>query len=277
MLNGENVLCIYQDNNLDSFLGAWVIWKTYPNATFIHRIEQTLPSDIEGKDVYVVGPSIPLSNILPMSHFCNTLTIFGFERTFETEMGEVEVPSNVNLVCNSQRCLSTIVWHFFNTNQMVPPLMTYVEDKTLWRYQYPETRPVTAALMGYALNFETWDNLLLGGDIQSLVDEGRVILRRQNRDVEQTLKIGQRRINLGGYDIPVVNASPLISADTGLVLAKGEPFAACYWDTQDGREYDLIACNDGIDVSELVRVFGGHGSRFEARFKVPKGHPLSMA
>lgn len=279
MLNGQNVLCIYQDGNIDSFLGAWVVWKTAPNASFIHRVEQTLPSDLEGRDVYVIGATIPLRNLVPMANFCNSLTIFGFEKTFGDEIKDLghDLPGNINLVYNPIRSLATIAWHFFGMGAVTPPLLTYVEDRVQWRFQYPETRPVTAALMGYQHNFDAWDPLIRSGDIQMLVEEGKVVLKRLTRDVEYALRIGRRRINIGGYDIPAANTSPLIASDACIQMAKGEPFAACYWDTNDGREYDLVATSNGIDVSELVRAYGGHGTRHEARFRVPKGHPLAAA
>lgn len=279
MIIGQNVLCIYQDGNIDSFLGAWVIWRQYPNATFIPRIEQTLPSDLEGRDVFIIGTTLPLTNILPMAEFCRSLTIIGFEKTFLEEVAQQinTKPDNAQFITNTNYSLSTLTWEVFNEGMVPPPLFSYVEDKALWRFQFTETRPVLAALMGYRPSFDLWDPLITASDIQCLVDEGRVILKRLIRDVEYALRFSQRRVNIGGYDVPVVNATPLIASDAGIQLAKGEPFAACYWDTQDGREYDLVSTQEGIDVSELVRAFGGHGNPNEAFFRVSKAHPLAYA
>lgn len=279
MLNGQNVLCIYQDGNIDSFAGAWVVWKNAYNASFIPRVEETLPSHLEGRDVYVLGASVPLAALVEMAPFCRTLTVFGYEETFGADLQALggRYPANVAVVYDPNRSLVTQVWDHFNMGSQVPPLLTYIADRALWRYQYPETRPVTTALMGYPQSFEFWDNLILNGDIQSLVEEGRVHLKRLTRDVEYALRMSQRRINLGGYDVPVANVTPMLASDACVQLAKGEPFAACYWDTPYGREFDLVSTQSGIDLSELVRVFGGHGTRREAKFKVAKDHPLAAA
>lgn len=279
MLQGQSVLCIFQDTSLDSFLGAWVVWKHFPNATFLQRAESVLPSSVQGNDVFVVGPSIPLGYLVEMAPLARNFTVFGQEETFfaEAELQAATLPPNTTVIYEPQKALCRTVWEYFGHKTPLPPILTYVEDRALWHFQYPETRAVTTALMSYPHTFELWDSLIESGEVQTLVEEGKVQLKRLVRDVEYTIRSTQRRINLAGYDVPVANVTPFLANDAAIQLAHGEPFAACYWDTQDGRQYDLVSMHSGINVSELVRPFGGRGSRHNASFRVPRNHPLATA
>lgn len=278
MLNGQNVLCVFQSNNIDSFLGAWSLWHQYPNATFFSNIADVQPSDLESKEVFVVGPTLPIACIIEMASFCKRLHIFGYETTYGLEIDALNgsVPDNVTLIYKPHQSLATMVWRYLNNNAPVPTIFNYVEDRVQWRYQHPETRPVMTALSAYPPNFERWESLITNPNVQQLVEEGRVLLRGLSRDVERSILDSQRRIDIGGYNVPVINAPPSYASAAGIQLAKGEPFAACYWDTVNGREYDLVSGPDGIDITSLARAYGGHGTAREARFQVPRSHPLAF-
>ena len=59
-----------------------------------------------------------------------------------------------------------------------------------------------------------------------------------------------------------------MSSDAGHEMAKGRPFAACYWDTPEGRVFSLRSNDEGIDVSEVAKQYGGGGHRNASGFRV---------
>ncbi len=72
----------------------------------------------------------------------------------------------------------------------------------------------------------------------------------------------------GDYEVPVVNATVLFSDIAG-ELAKGKPFGACYFDRADGkRQWSLRSSPDGVDVSEIAKLYGGGGHKNAAGFEV---------
>lgn len=79
-----------------------------------------------------------------------------------------------------------------------------------------------------------------------------------------------RRLELDGLPYTLVS-------DAAHLMAQGQPFAACYWDTEEGRVFGLRAADDGVDVSEIAKEYGGGGHAKAAGFKVPRGHSLAMA
>lgn len=278
-MNGEDVVCIYQDINLDSFAAAWCVWKRYPNAQFVTQVNESLPSVIQDRRVYLLGATMNVPALIGLATYASSITVIDCKDSFEREFrnNRQQLPNNLFVVFDRERSIAGLAWDFFSFNQARSTIINYIEDRYLWKFQYPETRPVTTALMAYPLNFEVWEGLMFHTDVGDLVAEGDVLLRRLIRDVEHVIRTTRRRMVIGGYDVPVVNVTPTMAVEAGVQLAKGEPFAVGYWDTPQGRVFDLVSVGDGLDVSEVVMPFGGYGSRHEAAFVVPKDHPLCAA
>ena len=58
----------------------------------------------------------------------------------------------------------------------------------------------------------------------------------------------------------------------GLRLAKGKPFAVCWFERQDGAKvYSLRSTEDGIDVSEIAKRHGGGGHPVVGAISLPAG------
>jgi oligoribonuclease NrnB/cAMP/cGMP phosphodiesterase (DHH superfamily) len=47
------------------------------------------------------------------------------------------------------------------------------------------------------------------------------------------------------------------------------PFAACYWDKPDGRQFSLRSQDDGYDVAKIAEIYGGGGHARASGFTVP--------
>ncbi len=102
----------------------------------------------------------------------------------------------------------------------------------------------------------------------SLVNEGRAVLRFHTRLVEDAAEYAKRE-RIGGYDVPVV-CCPCIAlvSDLGHKLAQGEPFAATYAEKADGtRVYSLRSTPDGVDVGRIAKELGGGGHRHASGFR----------
>ena len=87
-------------------------------------------------------------------------------------------------------------------------------------------------------------------------------------DIHEFIKVAAYRTVIAGYDVPVLNVPYFYSSDAGHILGVNEPFAACYWDTAKGRTYSLRSSEEGIDVSEIAKMFGGGGHEHAAGFSV---------
>ena len=73
----------------------------------------------------------------------------------------------------------------------------------------------------------------------ALAADGEAIERKHFKDIRELLDVTTRYMVIGGHRVPVANLPYTMSSDAGHELAKGRPFAACYWDTPEGRVFSL--------------------------------------
>jgi len=167
-----------------------------------------------------------------------------------------------------------LAWDHFFPGQEPPMLLRHIEDRDLWLFQLDGTREIQANLFSYPYDFEVWDTLM-ATDVQSLRSDGAAIERKHQKDVAELVAVTKRRLVIGGHDVPVASLPYTLTSDAGHLMAQREPFAACYWDTPDGRVFSLRSTDDGMDVSEIAKQYGGGGHRNASGFRVPFGHELT--
>jgi uncharacterized protein len=78
-------------------------------------------------------------------------------------------------------------------------------------------------------------------------------------------------MQIGGHRVPVANLPAYLASDAGHLLAEGNPFAAIYFDSAEGRKFSLRSTDAGLDVAQIAQSYGGGGHRNAAGFKMPIG------
>jgi hypothetical protein len=121
----------------------------------------------------------------------------------------------------------------------VPWLVRYVQDRDIWTWKEDRAKEVTCWLNLLPLNFEALDQGLprSGGRdrFEHIVEIGAALLQKLDQDVSTGIRATKRRMIIGGFDVPVANLPHFLASEAGNVLCQGEPFAATYYDTGDGR------------------------------------------
>jgi hypothetical protein len=168
-----------------------------------------------------------------------------------------------------------IAWDFLHPGKEPPALLRHIQDRDLWKFELEGTRETQAAVFSYPYDFEVWDRLV-AMDPQELRRDGEAIERKHFKDIREFIDAAAGRMELAGHDVPALNAPYFWSSDAGHIMAAGEPFAVCYWDTPGGRVYSLRSSDGGVDVSEIAKRFGGGGHRNAAGFKLPPGELLGI-
>ena len=277
----NNFLCIYHGNCLDGFAAAWVIRKACGNhnVEFHAGVYQTSPPDVTCKDVVMVDFSYKRPVILEMAAKARSILIIDHYKTaFEDLQG---LPENVRVVFDVEHSGCMLTWRYCFEEEP-PRLLYHIEDRDLWRFKLPGTREINAALFSCPYDFALWD-AWMGRDaiaqqnaIKDLEADGKAIERKHHKDIAELLGVMTRRMVISGYDVPIVNLPYTLSSDAGHKLAQGEPFAACYYDKPDGREFSLRSCDGGVDVSDIAKQYGGGGHEHAAGFRVPFQHELVL-
>lgn len=288
-------LCIYHGNCADGFTSAWVVRRALRDVDFHAGVYQDAPPDVTGRIVIMADFSYKRDVLLEMARKSQAVLVLDHHKSAVEDLVEdkcyiidmtrylgrldwqrflenvamdgIEGGPRIYTVFNQNKSGAGVAWDFFFPDEDRPALLNRIEDRDLWRFQYEDTREVQAAVFSYPYEFDIWD-MLFKADLTTLRNEGRAIERKHHKDIAELCSVVTRRMNIGGHNIPVANLPYVFASDAGHRLAQGEPFAACYWDTPDGRVFSLRSTDEGLDVSTIAKQYGGGGHRNASGFRV---------
>jgi oligoribonuclease NrnB/cAMP/cGMP phosphodiesterase (DHH superfamily) len=284
-------LVIYHGNCADGFSAAWCFWRKYRDgADYVAGVYQQDPPDVTGRDVYLVDFSYKAPVVRDMLKVANSVTLIDHHKTAIDDLRPVFEPLEFDAMaygterravwyCDLNRSGATLAWDFLFPGEQRPPLLGHVEDRDLWRFKLPGTREIQAFVFSHEYTFEQWDKMMSADQVELLkmTAAGAAIERKHHKDVAELVGVCKRRMVIAGHDVPVASLPYTLVSDAAHLMAHGEAFAACYWDTAEGRTFGLRATDEGADVSEVAKQYGGGGHAKAAGFKVPRDHQLATA
>lgn len=176
-----------------------------------------------------------------------------------------------------------LTWQVFNGRMArVPDSIAYAQDYDLWRFDLPGSRDVTACLNSLPTDTPTAvADFPIWGSADDWEGPGSYIRTALEGIAEhQAKKADLRCITVDGtrYAVPVVNCTAEISR-TGDILGKmypEEPFSATWFMRDDGKVVvSLRSREDGADVSEIAKAFGGGGHTHAAGCVLSLGEAIT--
>jgi len=215
---------------------------------------------------------------------------FSFERdvltTWPDQVGELvvidhHVPAQESLQglpfarFDMERSAAILTWRYFHGEGSEPPeFLGHVEDMDLWHFALEGTREICAAIDSYPHEFRVWDRFAAAGACGRLRDEGVVIRRFVERQVEYVC--GEAvRLTVGPYtNVPCVNSGLFVSEACARLLEMHPEaeLAAAWFQVEPGRRVFSLRSRKGeTDVAELAKLFGGGGHPSASGFSVEVG------
>jgi hypothetical protein len=260
---------VYHDKCHDGITALWVAMLAYPGAE-PYAGNYDVPPDLDrlrGADVLIVDFSWKRVPLLSIKEAAASLRVIDHHKTAQAELAGIG-----GCDFDMERSGAGLAWDLlFDCSR--PPLIDYVEDRDLWRFRLPQCREVHAACNSHPLTLEA-RGALMRRPIPELAAEGAAILRYHDKLVVGAAQHATT-MTLGGHTVPAL-ACPVIemTSDLGHTLARGVPFAVVYTDRPDGsRLYSLRSADDGLDVSEIAKAYGGGGHKHAAGFVRPAEAP----
>lgn len=270
-MNTTKPLCIYHGNCADGFAAAWVFWKRFGDDIELHPgVYQTPPPPVKGRKVFMTDFSYKRATVESMIEDAEQVTLIDHHKTALEDLSGL-LPMDHSSLEHSGAMLA---WNFCFPGQDPPQLLRHIEDRDLWRFALPGTREIQAALFSYPYDLLVWDSLM-SSNCDRLQREGEAIERKHHKDIAELVTVCRREMTIAGYTVPVASLPYTMVSDAAHMMAEGQPFAACYWDTPAGRQFGLRSTEAGIDVGEIAKVYGGGGHKHAAGFKVPRNHELA--
>lgn len=254
-------LVLYHGQCLDGFASAWVAFQRFGGDGEYHAVQygEELRWPVDERDVLILDFSFPRARLLEMKAKARSLLVLDHHVTAMEDLAGLDF-AHFDLA----RAGCTLAWDWFFPGQPRPWLLSYVEDKDLWRWKLEHSQEVSAALQSYSRSFRAWDKILRKG-IDALVAEGRPILRYKNRLIE-TAASRVRLVELEGHRIPVVTCC-VLQSEIGGRLSKDHPFVAIVFESGNRRIWSLRSREDGgVNVAEIAKRRGGGGHPNAAGF-----------
>jgi oligoribonuclease NrnB/cAMP/cGMP phosphodiesterase (DHH superfamily) len=261
-------MCIYHANCADGFTAAWVVWKALgKDVEFVPGFYGNEPPDVEGKTVYMVDFSYKRPIMGQLVKKAKKLVHIDHHLSAIKDMERFGAPNLESFYSkdNSQSG-AMLTWNYFYSEEEIPNIIKYVDDVDRWIFALPHSKEVQANMFSYEYTFENWE-FLYNQSMKDQIAEGTAIQRRLMKDCKELSAVVVRRMNIGGYNVPIANVPKQFGSYLAHDLAVGEPFAGYYYDTTE-REFGLRSEEGGIDVSKIAEGYGGGGHKHASGFKV---------
>lgn len=288
----NKVLCIYHGNCADGFGAAWAVRRALGNEVEFHAgFYGKEPPEVTHRHVVLVDFSYKRPVLEAMRERALSVVVLDHHKTAAADLAGYDAPPNYWIyrdiirtgvalpLCalfDMERSGAGLAWDYFHPGQPRPALIDHIEDRDLWRFKLPKTREIQSAVFSFPYDFEIWDGLM-HDDPAHLAAEGVAIERKHHKDIAELVAITKRTMTIGGYAVPVASLPYTLSSDAGNLMAQGERFAACYWDTAEHRVFSLRSTADGLDVSAIAASYGGGGHKNASGFQVPRDHSLAAS
>lgn len=252
------------------------------------------PPNVEGKNVLILDFSYKADVLALMGETAASIVVLDHHVSAQTELEEfiVNGPLNINnlgdamsayvadgpcpiimAIFDMDRSGAGMAADFLFPDEPRPVMIDYLEDRDLWRFKNPNTRPFTMYLRSVEFNFLEWcailDQMEDPAHSTAIIARGQSIEAFFNRKIEEVA--GEAFVTeIGGFLVPTVNANWTFSSDVCHRLLDMHPnarFVASFFIRKDGKvQFSLRSRSDREDVSAVAAIYDGGGHRNAAGF-----------
>ncbi|HEY0010725.1 MAG TPA: hypothetical protein VGB97_02300 [Candidatus Paceibacterota bacterium] len=275
-MTSPKTLILYHGGCPDGFGGAYAAWKKFGDQAEYIPLHRGVPAPdaIDGNDVYLIDFTYTrdvMDDILARA--ASVIVLDHHEGVQDV------VEAMPEYVYDSARSGATIAWGYFHPGVPVPKLLSYVEDDDIYRFTFPETKPLLTYLIIQPLDFVVWDEIA-----RKLEDptEGAIILEKAAAYREYFEHLAEQAVekanlvSFEGEEIYFANSHPhkTMKSLIGNLLAKKKgPFALVVSAHPNG--YGVSIRGDGtVNVAKIAEKYGGNGHPNSAGFLIPREGPF---
>jgi hypothetical protein len=176
-------LCIFHKNCLDGCGAAAVVKRREPDCEFLPMQYSQPPPQVLGRKVYIVDFGLPVAEM----------------RAARAQAAEViwidhhasQLPVRAQLgwgTLDTSECGTSLTWKCLFPDQPPPPVVAYIKDKDLWRWELPDSRAIAEGLLA-TFHDRAFDGIL-EADLAEMARIGRPALEARAARVAEAVKEG---------------------------------------------------------------------------------------
>jgi nanoRNase/pAp phosphatase (c-di-AMP/oligoRNAs hydrolase) len=255
----SNVLILRHGNCSDGAGAAYAAWKKFgDSAEYVEVHYGNPPPDVTGREVYILDFSYKREVLREMYNKAESLLVLDHHKTAQEDLADLDFA-----VFDMNRSGCVMAWEHFHPYSPTPLGLLLIQDRDLWRFVDPLTRPFGAALRAFVTSdFNDWDSNMCAYDARKLAKRGEDLLMVADQEVAALVKRAHP-VNIYGFVGLACNAPTKHASDLGNALAKQSgTFGLVY--SYDGNtkewQYSLRSIGD-YDVSVIAKQFGGGGHK----------------
>jgi hypothetical protein len=176
-------LCIFHKNCLDGCGSAAVVKRLEPDCDFLPMQYSMEPPQVLGRRVYIVDFGLPLPQMRALRAQAESVT------WIDHHASQLPVRDQLGWgTLDIEECGTSLTWKCLFPDQAPPPVISYIKDKDLWRWQLPDSRAIAA---GLELKFRSdhFDGIL-EADLAEMARLGRPALEALANRVQDAVKGG---------------------------------------------------------------------------------------
>ena len=275
---------LYHANCNDGLGAALVAWHQYgdlePDGTPIEYIpvqygEDPPEGQMDGSfPTLILDFSYPRAVLVEMARKGPVLVIDHHKTAMEDLK---DIPSNgsrLSAIFDMEKSGAVLTWEFFRDSP-VPWLLRHIQDRDLWRFEFEDTKTITAGLRLYP-DFRDWLPFLQHDALlEELKVEGRAVTRFIDLEAEKIVQTPPREWPYEDDIVPFYNLQGFMISDTlhkALDKYPDAPYAVSYFDLPNKRVFSLRSRKGSpYDVSLIAKSHGGGGHKNAAGFTKPGG------
>jgi oligoribonuclease NrnB/cAMP/cGMP phosphodiesterase (DHH superfamily) len=259
----------------DGFGAALAAWLYYGDrAEYVgldHGDVQSvddLPA-LEGRAVYILDFSFSADILTAMDERAAKLVMLDHHKSaaekltgFACRCGVVHFDMN--------KSGARLAWEFFHPNEPVPALLQYVEDRDIWKWEFPQSAAFLSALDMEGQDFARWAEIArFGADqLDAFTERGRAMdekFRKMANDIAE----GAQPVVFNGIEGLMVNAPGMFHSLVGDILSAKTGTFALMWSASDKGVKAGLRSQRNFDCIALAESMGGGGHAQACGFRMP--------
>ncbi|MBH1979821.1 MAG: phosphoesterase [Comamonadaceae bacterium] len=273
--NDPAPLILYHGRNCpDGFGAALAAWLYYGDSAQYLGLDHgeiqsvdDLPA-LQGRAVYILDFSFSTEILRAIEERAAKLVMLDHHKSAAEKLTGFACRCGV-VHFDMSKSGARLAWEFFHPEQPVPALLQYIEDRDIWKWEFPESAGFLSALDMEPQEFSRWQEIaaFTPGQLTQFMARGAA-MDEKYRKLAADIAEGAQPLVFNGIEGLMVNAPGMFHSLVGdLLSAKTGTFALMWSAGAKGVKVGLRAQRN-FDCIALAESMGGGGHAQACGFKM---------
>lgn len=274
-LDDPRPLVIYHGRGCpDGFGAALAAWMFYGDAAEYLALDHgqagtlaDLPA-LDGRAVYILDFSFSAELLHAIDACAARLVLLDHHKSAAERLAGFVCRCGV-VHFDMHKSGARLAWEFFHGGTPVPALVQYIEDRDIWKWQFPESGAFLAALDMEPQAFARWREIAAfsAEQLQAFMARGSA-MDEKYRKLAADLAEGAQPLVFNGIAGLMVNAPGMFHSLVGDLLSARSGTFALMWSAGSGGVRAGLRSQRSFDCIALAESMGGGGHAQACGFRM---------